>query len=165
MLADRTSFPLSTRPICSRAVAQPGAEAHLSATTTAQSWKKANDGCREPPPYGALPSEIIGKVLVRVQRSATHPVVTLYFADHSIYQVRVDGYDPADPGVAKEIETDPGFEGMIFNAENGRSNLECTIKNAVFTTLKDRAFDQRNGARPETAWAKLHVAFAFCFEE
>lgn len=112
---------------------------------------------------GISPSEIIGKVLIRIQRSTNHPVVTLYFEDGSMYQIRVDGYDPQHPGLPKQLEIDPNFEEMLFNEDNGRSGLSYTIENAVVTTLKDRAIDRRNGQ--DVTWDQLHVAVAFRFQE
>lgn len=162
MYADRLSLQQAGFPAHRRPAAGTAADAQELATSTTN-WKKEDGGRLETRSRGVSPTEIIGKVLVRVQRSGTHPAVTFYFADHSIYQVRVDGYDPVHPGVPKEIETDPGFESTVYNGENGRSDLRYTIKNAVFTTLKDRGFHRRNGA--EEDWIQGHTAVAFCFEE
>lgn len=39
------------------------------------------------------PSSIIGKVLVRIRPSPTHPSVNLDFEDETTFQIRVDGYN------------------------------------------------------------------------
>lgn len=112
---------------------------------------------------GISPCELIGKVLIRLQRSPNHPAITLYFEDESVYQIRVDGYNPQHPGLPKQLEVDPSLEEMLFNKDNGRSGLSYTIENAVVTTLKDRATDCRNSQ--DVIWDQFHAAVAFRFQE
>ncbi|CAL1707618.1 unnamed protein product [Somion occarium] len=76
---------------------------------------------------GILPHEMVGKRLIRVTRSATHPVVTLYFADETSYQVRIDGYNPGHPGLPKAIETDPELEPILNELENNSDMPESKV--------------------------------------
>ncbi|CAL1707619.1 unnamed protein product [Somion occarium] len=113
---------------------------------------------------GILPHEMVGKRLIRVTRSATHPVVTLYFADETSYQVRIDGYNPGHPGLPKAIETDPELEPILNELENN-SDMVYTVSEATLTTLTDRAFQAGKQGRPDAEWKQVHSAVAFKFKE
>ena len=113
-------------------------------------------------PIGTPPTELVGKVLRKISRSNTHPTVTLYFTDNTQYQIRVDGYNPAYPGIPKEIEINPALESIFHALEHGTGNVEYTISHAAIISLADRAYEL---GKRESEWVQHHAAFAFKFKE
>jgi len=113
-------------------------------------------------PIGVPPAELVGKVLRKISRSNAHPTVTLYFTDKTQYQIRVDGYNPAYPGIPKEIETNPALESVFHALEHGPGDVEYTISHAAIISLADRAYEL---GEKESEWVQHHAALAFKFEE
>ena len=89
-----------------------------------------------------------------------HPTVTMHFEDRSTFQIRVDGYNPAHPGVPKTMETDPELGSLL--AANGPVDMGYTVAKAAVINMKDRAFQL--GQR-EMTWNQRHAGIAFKFEE
>ncbi|KAI0081247.1 hypothetical protein K474DRAFT_1635942 [Panus rudis PR-1116 ss-1] len=114
---------------------------------------------------GLSPSVLVGRVLKRVSRSSTHPVITLYFTDNTTYQVRVDGYDPMYPGLPKAIETDPELEPILNDIEAAHADAAYTIVGATTTTLTDRAYQSGEHGKKDAEWKQSHSALAFKFKE
>lgn len=113
---------------------------------------------------GLPPQHMIGKQLKRIRRSATHPVITFYFADDTSYQVRVDGYNPGYPGLPKAIETDPELEPILIDLDN-HADMVYTVSQATLITLTDRAFQAGKQGRPDSEWKQIHSAIAFKLQE
>ncbi|KAH8107911.1 hypothetical protein BXZ70DRAFT_21030 [Cristinia sonorae] len=113
-------------------------------------------------PIGTPPAELVGKVLRRISRSDTHPTVTLYFTDNTQYQIRVDGYNPAYPGIPKAIETNPALEAVFHALERGSGDVTYTISQAAVISLADRAYEL---GEKESEWVQHHAALAFKFKE
>ncbi|RDB24762.1 hypothetical protein Hypma_007693 [Hypsizygus marmoreus] len=112
-----------------------------------------------PPDYiGADPYDIIGKVLRSARRSSTHPSLTLNFADNTSFQILIDGYDPAHPGVPKELEMD--LDDLVTCGQI----VELPVIGCTFTTLLDRAFEQKSG-RDIDRWEQKHRGLALKFAE
>ncbi|THH31811.1 hypothetical protein EUX98_g2398 [Antrodiella citrinella] len=114
-------------------------------------------------PIGIPPTELVGKVLRKIARSSAHPTVTLYFTDKTSYQIRVDGYNPAYPGLPKAIETNPALESVFHALEHGAGDVEYTISHAAIVSLADRAYEL--GEKKESEWVQHHAALAFKFKE
>jgi hypothetical protein len=113
-----------------------------------------------------LPSTslIRSKVLTRVRRSPAHPSLTLDCSDGTSFQLLIDGYNPAHPGVPKFLEMDPSLD-LIFNPPSGHLLLDLTIVDCVAITLMDKAHDTRvelQGPRDEQ-WDQHHIGVAFKF--
>ncbi|KAI0051829.1 hypothetical protein FA95DRAFT_1554078 [Auriscalpium vulgare] len=111
---------------------------------------------------GVDPSQLIGKTLTRVRCSRDHPSVTLYFADKTVYQVRVDGYDPVHRGVPKELETN-SMGGPVFRPQGGEAELNHTVAQCRFVKLRDTAYEWSETA--DSRWNVEHLALAMNFEE
>ncbi|KAI9509727.1 hypothetical protein F5148DRAFT_1185452 [Russula earlei] len=111
---------------------------------------------------GVDPDQIVGKILVRVRRSPTHPAVTLHFADNTAYQVRVDGYDPVHRGIPKELETNSVLLPLLKRAA-GQVDVHLTVTHARLVELKDTAHEWSETA--ESRWNVEHVALALKFAE
>lgn len=131
-----------------------------TATATAN---KATVQTKRAEPYGISPKDLIGKVLRKVRRSQAHPALTLYFTDNTIFQIRVDGYDPANPGLPKEFELDWEFEKLL-DPDGSMPDLNLTIANAAAITMKDSAGYQGNQGQREDLWANYHTTIALKFE-
>ncbi|KAI0305763.1 hypothetical protein B0F90DRAFT_1924125 [Multifurca ochricompacta] len=121
-------------------------DTHLSSTPPPVPLKKSR---KQPEPrrldsIGVDPDQIVGKVLVRIRRSPTHPAVTLHFADHTTYQVRVDGYDPIHRGIPKELEMN-------------------SVLTPLFKPPADTAHEWSETA--ESRWNVEHLALALKFAE
>ena len=111
---------------------------------------------------GVDPDQIVGKVLIRIRRSLTHPAVTLHFADNTIYQVRVDGYDPVHRGIPKELEMNSVLV-PLFKPPGGQISVHLTITHARFVQLKDTAYEWSETR--ESRWNVEHLALALKFAE
>ncbi|KAL0577632.1 hypothetical protein V5O48_004357 [Marasmius crinis-equi] len=111
---------------------------------------------------GTDPSQLIGKVLTRARRSADHPALTLDFSDSTSYQVLVDGYNPRQKGVPKELEMDDSFDNILLSNDGfiGLEIIDCAI-----ITLSDKAFERKQIRSQETdlRWDKHHLGVAFKF--
>ncbi|KAK7687057.1 hypothetical protein QCA50_009557 [Cerrena zonata] len=112
---------------------------------------------------GISPTEMIGRQLKRITRSATHPVITFYFTDDTSFQVRVDGYNPGYPGLPKALETDPELEPIMVDLDN--RDTVYTISQATLITLTDRAFQAGKQGRADSEWKQIHSAIAFKLQE
>ncbi|PBK91448.1 hypothetical protein ARMGADRAFT_1166279 [Armillaria gallica] len=115
---------------------------------------------------GVHPQTLIGKVLIRARRSPRHPSLTLDFRDNTAFQILVDGYDPAHPGVPKELEFDPLFDHILAKGES----LDLTVVDCAFVTLSDKAFQRKHnpdGDRRvnDLRWDQKHLGLAFRFSE
>jgi hypothetical protein len=108
---------------------------------------------------GVSPRDLIGKVLTRVRKSPIHPSLTLEFSDHSTYQILVDSYDPAYPGVPKRLTTNMN---TLFDPPKGQTDVFHVITGCALITLTDKAFEV-NGAK-HTQWDQNHAGVAFRFE-
>lgn len=108
------------------------------------------------------PSALVGKTLVSVRRSLTHPNVVLQFSDKSSFQVKVDGYNPQFPGLQKEIELSDRC-AEVFPARGGSSATELTIDHCASISMRDKSFDGR-GNKP-TSWEQTHQGLAFKFAQ
>ncbi|KAI0266810.1 hypothetical protein BC834DRAFT_873626 [Gloeopeniophorella convolvens] len=111
---------------------------------------------------GVDPDDIVGKVLVRIRRSPTHPAVTLHFADNTTYQVRVDGYDPVHRGIPKELEMN-SLLVPLFKPPSGQVDVRLTVTHARMVKLKDTAHEWSE--RSESRWNVEHLALALKFAE
>ena len=111
---------------------------------------------------GVDPDQIVGKVLVHIRRSPTHPAVTLHFADKTIYQVRVDGYNPVHRGIPKELEMNSVLL-PLFKPPGGQIDVHLTVTHARTVQLKDTAHEWSEKA--ESRWNVEHVALALKFAE
>jgi len=116
----------------------------------------------DPVPDGIDPRSLIGKTLINVRRSPTHPNVVLSFSDKSSFQIRVDGYNPQYPGIRKEIELSERCAG-VFPVRGGSSDVELTIENCAPISLLDKAFDARGGRK--SYWEQRHMGIAFKFKQ
>jgi hypothetical protein len=115
------------------------------------------------------PGAIVGKVLKKVRRSSTHPVLTLDFADNTTFQILVDGYDPIHKGVPKELEMDPVLDSIFAND----STVDLPIVDCALITLSDKAFQRKQNDRSPIAaspsgaglhqWDQNHLGVAFKF--
>ena len=92
-----------------------------SAGPSAPRWTQDPNFSRPDGALGVDPSEMVGKVLTSIRRSAAHPALTLHFADRTAYQVRIDGYSPAHPGVPKQLEINMDLETLLASIESGGS--------------------------------------------
>jgi len=116
----------------------------------------------DPAPDEVDPISLIGKTLIGVRRSPTHPNVVLLFSDKSSFQIRVDGYNPQYPGIKKEIELSQRC-AEVFPARGGSSSVELTIDHCASISMLDKAFDAR-GSR-ECYWEQSHRSIAFKFKQ
>ena len=121
---------------------------------------------------GDDPALLVGKVLTRLNRSASHPVLTLDFADDTSFQILVDGYDPMHPGLPKSLEMDAALQALLDTAgSSGQARVNLTIKGCALITLTDKAFhaDRSAAARPagkfEQRWDQNHTGVALRFAE
>ncbi|KAA1476097.1 hypothetical protein DENSPDRAFT_756023, partial [Dentipellis sp. KUC8613] len=110
---------------------------------------------------GVDPARLVGKVLTRIRRSPVHPSVTLDFADHTTFQVRVDGYDPAHRGVPKELETNAALHALVPGA--APRDVRLTVTHARLVGVRDTAHDLR--AASAGRWIVEHLALALRFAE
>lgn len=115
---------------------------------------------------GVPPSSIIGKVLVSIRPSQTHPSVTLDFEDKTSYQIRVDGYNPIH-SIPKTIETNDLFRPLFHPyplppAGQGLS-VRLTVADCRFIKMKETAYERSEKADHE--WEVHHLALAIKFEE
>lgn len=122
---------------------------------------------KQPPPgpadsIGIDPDQIVGKVLLHIRQSPTHPAVTLRFADNTTYQVRVDGYDPVYRGIPKELETN-SLLLPLFKPPRGQIDVRLTVAHARMIKLKDTAHEWSQTR--ESRWNVEHVALALKFAE
>lgn len=111
---------------------------------------------------GVDPDQIVGKVLIHIRRSPTHPAVTLHFADKTVYQVRVDGYDPLHRGIPKELEMNSVLL-PLFRPPGGQIDVHLTVIHARLVQLKDTAHEWSETA--ESRWNVEHAALALKFAE
>lgn len=111
---------------------------------------------------GVDPDQIVGKVLIHIRRSPTHPAVTLHFADKTVYQVRVDGYDPVHRGIPKELEMNTILL-PLFRPPGGQIDVHLTVTHARLVRLKDTAHEWSETAKSK--WKVEHVALALKFAE
>lgn len=105
---------------------------------------------------------VVGKTLVSVRRSLTHPNVVLVFSDKSSFQIRVDGYNPQFPGLQKEIELSDRC-AEVFPARGGSSETELTIDRCASVSMRDKSFDGRGSQT--TSWEQSHQGLAFKFQQ
>ncbi|KAF8502299.1 hypothetical protein F5888DRAFT_1184685 [Russula emetica] len=119
-------------------------------------------GCLRLDSIGVDPDLIVGKVLIHIRRSPTHPAVTLHFADKTVYQVRIDGYDPIHRGIPKELEMNSVLL-PLFRPPGGQIDVHLTVAQARLVRLKDTAHEWSETA--ESRWNVEHVALALKFAE
>ncbi|KAI1794141.1 hypothetical protein LXA43DRAFT_866967, partial [Ganoderma leucocontextum] len=126
---------------------------------------------------GVAPDALVGKQLIRVRRSRTHPCTTLQFSDGSAYQILVVGYNPHYPGLPKVLESDSPILNPL--ASNGTADVRLTVSHATSITLSDKAFQVHECAQPpaspskaaalgppkEDRWTQRHAALALKFKE
>lgn len=124
-------------------------------------WPSANDKAHHQEPIGADPRALIGKVLKGIRSSPAHPCVTLYFADNTSYQIRVDGYDPRHRGIPKTLEADSNFEPYL-NRPGELLDVSLTVVNAAKITLSDKAFDASGRG---SKWDQAHSGIAMKLKE
>ncbi|GJE92219.1 hypothetical protein PsYK624_083720 [Phanerochaete sordida] len=146
---------------------QPSANAtqprgRASAGPSAARWTKDPNFSRPDGALGVDPSEMVGKVLKSIRRSPAHPTLTLHFADRTAYQVRTDGYNPAHPGVPKQLESNMDLETLLAS-ERALEDLNWTVSRARIFKMSDKGFSQLD--KRETSWHLDHTALAFQCEE
>lgn len=114
-------------------------------------------------PFASIdPFDIVGKTMRRARLSVSHPAATFDFTDGTTFQILVDGYDPAHPGVPKQLEMDPDLHALLTCKEL----LEITIIGCVLIDLHDKAFEQKPGPDGEEfRWGQQHRAIALKFGE
>ncbi|KAH9002086.1 hypothetical protein EDB86DRAFT_363079 [Lactarius hatsudake] len=135
---------------------------HLSTSpTTPEKQRKQPESLRLDS-IGVDPDQIVGKVLIRIRRSPTHPAVTLHFADNTIYQVRVDGYDPVHRGIPKELEMNSVLV-PLFKPPGGQITVHLTVIHARMVKLKDTAHEWSETI--DSRWNVEHLALALKFAE
>ncbi|KAI9442215.1 hypothetical protein H4582DRAFT_1264256 [Lactarius indigo] len=135
---------------------------HLSTSpTTPEKQRKQPESLRLDS-IGVDPDQIVGKVLIRIRRSPTHPAVTLHFADNTIYQVRVDGYDPVHRGIPKELEMNSVLV-PLFKPPGGQISVHLTVIHARLVKLKDTAHEWSETI--DSRWNVEHLALALKFAE
>ena len=122
----------------------------------------ANTTRPDPAPDEVGPGSLVGKTLVQVRRSPSHPSITLRFSDGSSYQIRVDGYNPQFPGLDKVLEMNAQSH-EVFPESGGQAQVNLTVDRCVPITMRDKAFDARS--LKETSWDQTHVGVAFKFRE
>jgi hypothetical protein len=116
----------------------------------------------DPAPDEIEPFTLVGKTLVGIRRSPSHPNVVLSFSDKSSYQIRVDGYSPQfETGITKEIEFSQRC-AEVFPGRGESSKLQLTVDRCAAITMKDKAFDARER---EFTWEQSHQGIAFKFKE
>ena len=141
---------------------QSGSRRHLSTPpATPEKQRKQPESLRLES-IGVDPDQIVGKVLIRIRRSLTHPAVTLHFADNTIYQVRVDGYDPIHRGIPKELEMNSVLV-PLFKPPGGQIDVHLTVTHARLVKLKDTAHEWSETR--ESRWNVEHLALALKFAE
>lgn len=124
-------------------------------------WPKNTNISRQDGTPGVDPSEIVGKVLKSIRRSPSHPAMTLHFADKTTYQIRIEGYDPAHPGVPKQFEMDMDLSALL--ASEKAEDLNWTVTKARMFKMLDKGFSELGKER--TSWHLDHTALAFQCEE
>jgi hypothetical protein len=135
---------------------------HLSTTPATPERQRKQPESLHLDSIGVDPDQIVGKVLIRIRRSLTHPAVTLHFADNTIYQVRVDGYDPVHRGIPKELEMNSVLV-PLFKPPGGQISVHLTVTHARLVKLKDTAHEW-SGTR-DSRWKIEHLALALKFAE
>ncbi|KAH8119252.1 hypothetical protein DFH11DRAFT_1501607 [Phellopilus nigrolimitatus] len=112
---------------------------------------------------GVDPSLLIGKKLKHIRRSPTHPVITLSFADDTMYQILVDGYAPRhkSESVPRILEMDDLLQ-QLFDPPGGHIDVDLVIKDCAFIQLSDKAYERREW---EQRWDQKHNAIAFKFDD
>ena len=133
-----------------------------SAIAVTPKRSRKQPGSLRPDSIGVDPDQIVGKVLVRIRRSPTHPAVTLHFADNTTYQIRVDGYDPVHRGIPKELEMNSVLL-PLFKPPGGQIDVHLTVTHARMVELKDTAHQWSDTT--QSRWNVEHVAFALKFAE
>ncbi|KAJ3554025.1 hypothetical protein NM688_g3316 [Phlebia brevispora] len=128
--------------------------------SSATSWKAANPAAQRFQRLGVPPTDLVGKVLCQIHRSKNHPVLTLHFTDNTVYQIRVDGYDPAYPGLPKLFELDAIFDDFLSDEQTPH---HLTITRAHILTIKDGGFELLPGER-ESKFSQGHDSIALKFE-
>ncbi|KAF7321732.1 hypothetical protein MKEN_00694900 [Mycena kentingensis (nom. inval.)] len=103
---------------------------------------------------GINPAFLIGKVLTSARRSDKHPACTLSFSDGTFVQIKVDGYNPAHPGVPKELEMSPALNELVDSGDV----VDLTVTDCALITLSDKAF-----AGIDNCWDQRHLGLAFKF--
>jgi hypothetical protein len=116
----------------------------------------------DPAPDEVDPVSLVGKTLVQVRRSPSHPSITLHFSDGSSYQIRVDGYNPQFPGLSKVLEMNAQSHG-IFPESGGHANVHLTVDRCASIRMRDKAFDARSSK--ETTWEQAHLGIVLKFKE
>ncbi|KAF8575109.1 hypothetical protein K439DRAFT_1370753 [Ramaria rubella] len=142
----------------------------LSSTSSSLPQTSRCDRNRRPVPpslrldtLGVNPSSLIGKVLRRVVRSPRHPTITLQFADSTVFQIHVEGYNPhpALQGIPKELEMDSSLDNIMSACGNGQSSMDLLISDCALVRLTDKAFEKKTR---EEKWDQSHLGLAFKFE-
>lgn len=110
---------------------------------------------------GMDPKLLVGKVLKRIRRSATHPAVTLSFADDTAYQVLVDGYNPRHGRASMRVLEMDGALQELFDPPGGHIAVDLVVKDCALIQLTDKAYEGREW---EQRWDQSHIAIAFKFE-
>ncbi|EIM79179.1 uncharacterized protein STEHIDRAFT_106408 [Stereum hirsutum FP-91666 SS1] len=115
---------------------------------------------------GVPPASIIGKVLVRIRPSPTHPSVNLDFEDETTFQIRVDGYNPVH-SIPKTLETNdllrPLFHPYPLPAAGQGLDVRLTVVDCRFIKMKETAYERSDTCDHE--WEVQHLALAIKFEE
>ncbi|KIK67185.1 hypothetical protein GYMLUDRAFT_37247 [Collybiopsis luxurians FD-317 M1] len=110
-------------------------------------------------PIGIDPDQLIGKKLIRISRSSSHPALTLDFNDYTTAQVLVDGYDPRWKGIPKVLEMDDAFQRIANSGTVGQETLE--IVDCAIIKLCDKAFHRKQSH--DDRWDQEHQAVCFKF--
>lgn len=133
----------------------------LNSSDSSPASSPSKSRIRPPSFIGVEPSTLVGKVLTSVRKSPIHPSLTLEFADHTAFQLLVDGYNPhpAFRGVPKALEMNAASD-WIFDPPGGHLSTNLTIRDCAFVILSDRAFDSKQKG---VTWDEIHRGIAFKF--
>ncbi|KAF5393427.1 hypothetical protein D9757_000776 [Collybiopsis confluens] len=118
-----------------------------------------------PPPLsrrdsiGIDPDQLIGKRLIRISRSSSHPALTLDFDDSTAAQVLVDGYNPHWKGAPKILEMDDALQRLANCGSVGVETLE--IVDCAIIKLCDKAFYRKQSH--DDRWDQEHQAVCLKF--
>ncbi|EJD52575.1 hypothetical protein AURDEDRAFT_111227 [Auricularia subglabra TFB-10046 SS5] len=109
------------------------------------------------------PSQLVGKTLRRVSRGSVHPNLTLFFADDSVVQVKMEGYNPNLRTLSKELEMDASLDDALGSA--GSRAVDLVILDCALVRLTDKAFElHETDAAGDTRWDQDHLGIAFKFD-
>lgn len=102
-------------------------------------------------------------MLRRVHRGSIHPNLTLTFADNSVVQVKIEGYDPNIRGLSKELEMDSSLDDVVASA--AASTIDLLILDCTLVRLTDKAFERRDSdSSSDSRWDQDHLGIAFKFD-